>query len=394
MKPFLAERLYNALLVELSSGHYAENQRFLSLREICERFDVSKPTVNRVQRRLLEEGLLYARPRSGSFLKAGARQRAMLLLENASFSTIPTPRTWRTSKQRLLAASSGNRRCAIALLYHGSSAGMTVGPERLGEGAPLPLLRGIQGCLNAGREREVEVTLLVHNGTQQRQDEVRQHLATHPFSGLLLMQRSRVFRHFHEIADPFLSAGLPVANAFGEREGADVISVDFNNVAGGFQAARHLIEAGCRRLTVVTLTASMNSSILRLEGAQLAAQAHGVPVRSVEAFWNGQELSLPPSWGDDFEREGVIGSSFDLTQHAYRQALARGRCIGRDFGCVGFSSVATMEDGVEMDIMKMDFDAVGAAALHALVDEIQGKAVHRALLIPLNYTAGQTMLTG
>ncbi len=394
MKPFLAERLYNALLVELSSGHYAEDERFLSLREICERFDVSKPTVNRVQSRLLAKGLLYARPRSGSFLKAGARQRAMLLLENASFSTIPTPRTWRTSKQRLLAASPGKERCAVALIYHGSSAGVTVSPAQLGEGVALPLLRGIQGCLDAGRQREVEVTLLVHNGTQQRQDEVRQYLATHPFSGLLIMQRARTFRHFHEIADPFLAAGRPVVNAFGDREGADVISVDFNNIAGGFQAARQLIEAGCRRLTMVTLTAAVNAAVLRVEGAQLAAQAHGIPIRSIEASWDGRELSLPPSWCDDFEREGVIGVTFDLMQYAYERAIAHGWRLGREFGCIGFSSLATMSDEVEMDVMKMDFDAIGAASLHAVVDEIEGKAVHRALLIPLKYQAGETMLTG
>jgi GntR family transcriptional regulator len=65
----------NQLLRELvRRGEYASGARFLTERQICERFDVSRATANKALSNLVAEGTLEFRKGIGTFVRGGALQ--------------------------------------------------------------------------------------------------------------------------------------------------------------------------------------------------------------------------------------------------------------------------------------------------------------------------------
>lgn len=380
MKPFLHERLFAALLLELSSGHYPEGSRFLSLRQMAARFGASKPTANLVLAKLLKEGLIETRPRSGAYVATGARQRAMLWLEKTPLSTIPTPKTWTAQRGKLLQKIGASPLRHIAIVYHASSR-----PDGgfLFENQIPSSLRCSQGCMKAARERGTDVSFALHDGSEERHHMIKEWLSQAEVGGVLIIQRAASFRQFHELVDPLLAKGIPVVNAFGDVQGADIINVDFNNVAGGFHAAMEMIHDGCKRITVISSRlASLQSSVLRVEGASLAAKQCGVEFRSVMATVENGTVHLPPLFETPSPREAIIGVTHDFAVAALRQARELGK-TPEEMVCLAFSSVNETPWGERFHIAKMDFDAIGEAAIHALLDEMEGAEVHRSILIPL-----------
>ncbi len=378
MKPSLRERLFSALLLELSSGYYPEGARFLSLRQIATRFGVSKPTVNEVQARLLKEEYLCARPRSGTFVAHGARERAMLQLEKTPLSTIPTPRTWAARRERLRQQIHDAPGRQIAVIVHKDDlvySGFGLPDQRVSTS-----IRSSQGIMEAALARQAQVHFAVHNSSETRHAEVLAWLEATAPDGVLVLQRSSSFRQFHELVDPLLAKGTPVANLFGDTQGADLINVDFNNVAGGFQATAELIARGCRKILLVSSPSfSSLSSLLRAEGARLAAQQAGVPLEQVAASIRNHEVLVPPIFDTLPPEVGVLALSHDYGVAALQQGGAAERC----FPSFAFSSLQETPWGEKMPIVKMDFDGIGAAAVDALLDEMEGKEVHRSILYPM-----------
>src|SRR5690606_25675553 len=157
------------------------------------------------------------RPRSGTFVAAGARERAMLLLEQTPLSTIPTPRTWSTRRGHLLRQAGITQARRIATIYHQTNS--QAGDKTPCEEAIHPSVRCSQGCAEAARERGADIGFALHDGTEKRHQSVLQWLkTTHP-GGVLIIQRSDSFRQFHEIVDPMLARGTPVVNLFGDVQG-------------------------------------------------------------------------------------------------------------------------------------------------------------------------------
>lgn len=306
----------------------------------------------------------------------------MLLLERTPLSMIPAPKSWAAQRGQLLQKAGLSPERHIAIIYYCS-------PRQAEEHGILldphlaMSLRSSQGCLRAAQARGVEVSFMLHDGSPERLEEVKRWLKTASIGGVLIVQRVSSFKQFHEIVDPLLAAGLPVVNVFGDVQGADIISVDFNNVSGGFHGAMDLIARGCQRITVlaVQLYAS-HSGLLRLEGARLAAKQAGVEFRILEGVVEDGEVFLPPFYEESWRPEGVLALTHDIGSALIKMGLGTLTC-GEDYHCIAFSSSSETPWGVEMDLLKMDFEAVGEAATGALLSAMEGAKVHRTLLIPL-----------
>lgn len=392
MKPFLYERLYASLLLELAGGHYAPGARFLSLRGMMERFGASKITTNAVQRRLLEEGFIRTRPRSGTFVAPGAREQAMLALAAHEPTGYVMPHTWQQKAERLRVSAGAARPRRVMILYSIPQPDAAMLPSR-----EWPNLspRTSRGCLDAARERHAEATLIFHNGSEARQQQVLEWMKEADLGGAIIGQRSATFGHFQEIVNPLLARGLPVVNLFGAPHGIDLASVDFNNVAGGFQAGMRMLAAGHRRLTVVHWANAVSSStVLRIEGIRLAAQQYGATLEEIPVDALKPQIELPCLFSKGGRGrvseaseackapEAILCLSFEFA----RELLGQARGIaepGRDFSIIAFSSIAEVEPGRSIDIIRMDFDLLGATAMNLLLDTMEGKEAHRTVLIPM-----------
>lgn len=379
MKPFLYERLYASLLLELAGGHYRPDEKFLSLREMMARFGTSKITANAVQKRLLDEGFLYTRPRSGTYVATGAREQAMLALAANEPRDCMMPRTWQHKRERLRAAAGAKRSRHVMVLYSIPHSGEMFPTQKW----QYPPTRASRGCIEAARERHAEVTLIFHDGSESRQKQVLEWMTTAELGGAVIAQRTATFGHFLEIVNPLLAKGVPVVHLFGSPNGADLACADFNNVAGGFQAGQRALEAGHRELTVLYWgNPVLGSTVLRIEGIRLAAQRYGATVKEFAVDRTNPFDDMPPLFRERGDREAIICLSFEFAEEVLKQACGK-KEPGTDFSLIAFSSVAEVAGQRKIDIIRMDFDLLGATAMNLLLDTMEGKETHRTVLIPM-----------
>lgn len=133
---------------------------------------------------------------------------------------------------------------------------------------------------------------------------------------------------------------------------------------------------------------------MRLEGARLvAAEQRGIAFRQITAQIDGEQIGLPPLFDPPGIVKGFCGLTHALAMAVLEQARPH-RMAGRDFSCIGFSSIPDTDWGGKMDIMAMDFTSVGESGMSTLLDQMEGKDSHRTILIPLKYQAWGTTRSG
>ncbi|MEU7960721.1 LacI family DNA-binding transcriptional regulator [Micromonospora humida] len=162
---------------------------------------------------------------------------------------------------------------------------------------------------------------------------------------------------------------LVVLDPTGEPPLHAVPSVTSTNWSGGFEAARHLLDLGHRRIGVISGPTERLCAKARLDGARAALEAAGVglPARWLRhGHWfsfedglnHGQELlrqdPAPTAivCGNDLQALGV-----------YEAARLAGRRIPRDLSVVGFDDIPyTMFCGPPMTSVRQPLTEMGAVA--------------------------------
>ncbi|WP_431924972.1 LacI family DNA-binding transcriptional regulator [Micromonospora wenchangensis] len=162
---------------------------------------------------------------------------------------------------------------------------------------------------------------------------------------------------------------LVVLDPTGEPPLHAVPSVTSTNWSGGFEAARHLLDLGHRRIGVISGPTERLCAKARLDGARAALEAAGVglPARWLRhGHWfsfedglnHGQELlrqdPAPTAivCGNDLQALGV-----------YEAARLAGRRIPRDLSVVGFDDIPyTMFCGPPMTSVRQPLAEMGAVA--------------------------------
>jgi GntR family transcriptional repressor for pyruvate dehydrogenase complex len=71
--PSLVDKVYGELAQRIASGDYAPDQKLPGEHELAAIFDVSRPVLREALGRLREDGLIYSRQGSGSFVQAHAK---------------------------------------------------------------------------------------------------------------------------------------------------------------------------------------------------------------------------------------------------------------------------------------------------------------------------------
>jgi LacI family transcriptional regulator len=176
------------------------------------------------------------------------------------------------------------------------------------------------------------------------------------------------------------NAGLPlVAVGFGELPGVPVVDVD--NRRGGYDATRHLLEHGHRRIATVVGPAGWPSAAARLEGFRLALGEAGIG--------DDPELAEHASdWGLESGRAAAArlllrGAAFTaLFAHsdlialgAIRELRAAGLRVPDDVSVVGYDDLP-VAGYVEpaLTTIHQPMREVGVCAARLVLDQLAGRA--------------------
>jgi len=180
-------------------------------------------------------------------------------------------------------------------------------------------------------------------------------LSSHSVDGIIVATRSneagdRYLRNLVETNVPVVTIGRDFQN-----KNVDLVSPD--NLKGGFEATRHLIDLGHKRIAFIGANLSSGSHLKRLQGYVNALKSHAIPV----------DESLITGRSDD--RSDVSGySTEDIGFEAMKRLLSLGRPPTAVFARNDFTAIGAMraisDAGLKIpgDIAIVGFDDIPLAA--------------------------------
>ena len=200
-------------------------------------------------------------------------------------------------------------------------------------------LRGVNDVL---AEREIQLVLLMARHAVE-EDRLLRYLSHRHVDGAVVVSHHRDDR----LAGALARIGLPCV--FGGRpwdESAGVPFVDVDNVAGGREAARHLIEVGRTRIGTIAGPADMTASIDRLSGWRQTMAAAGLDAAAV-VHGDFTELSgrvaAERLLAAHPDLDGLVVASDLMARGALQVAAAQGRRVPDDLAVVGYDDLGVAE---------------------------------------------------
>ncbi len=167
---------------------------------------------------------------------------------------------------------------------------------------------------------------------------------------------------------PFLVAGRPIALP-------DVHYIDVDNVAGGYRATAHLLQAGRKRIATVTGALTSGAGVDRLEGYKQALSDRGMPVDSsliaecdfteMCAYYAMKKLLLQ-------QPDAVFVASDTMALGALRAIHEAGKKIPEEIAVVGFDDLppATLASP-QLTTIRQPIRRFGISAVETLIDIIE-----------------------
>lgn len=161
------------------------------------------------------------------------------------------------------------------------------------------------------------------------------------------------------------------------------VTVQTDHVAGARAATEHLLTLGHATVHHLAGPADSFAAAERERGWRDALEAAGRPVPDlVRGDWTAASGHAAVAGFAD-EVTALFAANDQMALGALRALSDRGRRVPDDVAVVGFDDVADAADyRPPLTTIRQDFDALGAAAIDALVARLAGAAVAPVVLVP------------
>lgn len=383
MKLLLPDRVATALLVEMANGSWNPGMRFLSHRQIKRYWKVSTPTTSLSLQKLVDWGLLKNRDRSGHYLSANFRQRALRLLNESSCPPLPRQPGWQAKLWKHPGTAGHSRRIAVILVLDEFPASEQL--ARTDNGQPLGIdvcvatAASVRGILRAAPRSRCDIDFYADNGDDAIRREIASQVIASGVQGVIIVRRM-LETGIAPLATTFLRRGLPVVTAYDDCENTAMLPVNFNNVGIGHTAAQTFMKHGHRRIGVLLHQSAGEYFDDRLRGCQLAVQEAGgdssdaiaLPLspdcpQSVAAMIEQLRRPTAPTALLATRTELITVLQPGLAKHNIR--------IPHDLSVIVCSSTPNIAGYTHpFDIMHLDFERIGITALRILLNLMNGKS--------------------
>ena len=384
-----SQRLFRALLFEMASGNHHSDQRFLSHRLIMRNWRVSATTANLALALLAESELVRVADRSGHYLVPDFRERALALLAKDSLAPSPTPIVkGRDLRGRLIGIkgtdNASTMRIGVLLLTTATLPKMNPRtPSRMAslDVAAASTARGIY-VLAEGNDNQID--FVACRATEEDKARAFHRLSRTAPDGVVVVCRITD----HQIAmtaEALLKKLIPVVAIFDDCEGTGMISVNLNNIGMGLKAAEIFLDSGHKELGILVPKTLGRSTIDREQGFQRAIK-EGLGVLPVQFPIDPDGLPEDHHAVARSIRDSKITALYSVG-HELAEALLS--CLGsvgikvpKDLSILSSSSTPNVPGSLEkVDILHMDFEALGRIAYRALTDYRRGEVSQKCYLI-------------
>lgn len=206
-----------------------------------------------------------------------------------------------------------------------------------------------------------------------------------------------------ERVDPELCAELKAMGVphchIGFRSAGMCAEVLSDNVGGGYEATRHLIEQGHREIAII-VPQQFPEGLERLEGYRKALQEAGIPF-DPDLVVHGEYSSTTDASALDIDKfkavlprcTAVLATSDLLAMAAKEAARREGYYLGRDKALVGYDG---SEAGRHLDppltSVLQDGYTMGRTAVEMILAQMEGETQSRSVLVPTRLLVRESSL--
>lgn len=383
-----SQRLFRALLFEMASGNHRPGQRFLSHRLIMRNWRVSATTANLALALLRENDLVEVAERSGHYLVADFRERALALLAGDGAELMPTPIVkGRELRGRLIstrgeAASSAMRIGVLLLTPLTLPRVKPRSPEYMAlDVAAASTARGIYVMAEENRNR---IDFVACHGAEVDKERAMQRLSQTAPDGVVVV--CRISGHqIADIAEALLKRLIPVVVIFEDCEGTEMISVNFNNIGMGLKAAEIFLAARHRRPGILLPKTLGKSTTDRAQGFMRALERRCEEAPSLFTIDPEEPPEEHRAVAEEVRKSGVTALysvGHELTEALLPGLAAVGIRVPDHLSLLSSSSTAAVAAPMgKVDILHMDFEALGRIAYCALTDFRKGEISQKCYLV-------------
>lgn len=247
------------------------------------------------------------------------------------------------------------------------------------------------------RQHACRVRFYVDTGNAARRRAIAAQIVARPPSGVIAFRRLLSYAPLRPMIAPIVAANIPVVTVFDDCEQLNVASININNIAVGYEAARRLLRLGHRRIAVLLPRIQNRYFNDRAQGARMALADAGRPDARLEILRLALADPMPPAVVKQFRQPdrrptAVIVTVASLFRQLWPVAQRCRLRVPRDLSIVMCSGRADLpEYKRSFDTLKIDFAALGRLAFTHLMKFREGRLTERALVLDLPYVrAGST----
>lgn len=250
------------------------------------------------------------------------------------------------------------------------------------------VLKGAAKGLSAG---EVQPVLLPAD--HEDIDRIPRFLRSGALDGAIVVLQHEITHLVERVAD----SPVPIAWVGRPRDdiGPDPIVIDTDNYGGGVLAARALIEAGRRRIGIITGPPDMEQARERARGWTDELARHGIapgPVVHGDFTLDSGTAAMARLLQRDPGLDGVFASSDLMAAGAIRVLQAAGRRVPLDVSIVGFDDVliASTSDP-PLTTVRQPLEEMGRAAADTLLATLRGEDVAKEQILPASLVRRESL---
>ena len=342
----------------IEKGTYVEGKKLPSERELSTRFGVDRITVRKAMDILSEKGLIDRIAGSGTFVKGDSATEVLEAAAAADFND------WHYIA--FIMPDDSNFEARISSPFHSE------------------MLRVIERECNKNKYHLVFKTLNADTTLQQLAE-------TKGIAGL-------VFSSF--VNENNLQAakahGIPsvVVNYISK----EITSVSIDNASGAYEATKHLLKLGHRRIAVIAGSASYQSCKERLLGYRSAIEEFGLDFDSqiiVHGNWQHADgykcaQELMDKYKNDMPT-GLFVMNDAMAFGAIEALTKKGLVVPKDISVVGFDGTKNDYFHVpKLTTVKVNIQTIGKVAMLYLINSIDCKNQPVKIIVPADLVIGDT----
>lgn len=241
------------------------------------------------------------------------------------------------------------RRTAKRLGYHPNPMARSLRTSRTGmlgfiseEVATTPYAGAIIKGAQDSASTHGYVLLTVSTDGSDREPEQIQALKRYGVDGFLY---AKMYDQVVDLPSPLRSSPSVVVNALESRDRCPSIAPDEYLI--GYDATRHLIESGCRKIAYIGTTQDLPAQVDRQRGYEAALHESGLskdPGLVCKVGFNQEALDTVGALVDRASPDGFFCFNDSRSFYVYQIAAARHLSIGRDISLVGVDNHPVMAE--------------------------------------------------